>query len=280
MSRSFDGSAVPSSDGLVAVFRDVTLREHSAEELERRVEERTTELTAANAELATFSYSVSHDLRAPLRAIEGFSHIVLRDHAESLDPAGRHALDRVIAGVARMNELIDALLGLSRVSSHPIKPETVDLSDLTAEVADELRPSAPDHPVALVVEPALTAYGDPHLLRVLMTNLLGNAWKFTVGRPTPRIEVGRESTDLGESVFFVRDNGAGFDMAHAARLFRPFERLHRQGEFAGTGVGLATVQRIVRRHGGRVWARAAVGEGATFFFTLGHRPAGDMTRPR
>lgn len=236
-------------------------------ELERRVQERTAALAAANQELESFSYSVSHDLRAPLRGIDGWSQALLEDYGGSLDQQGKTYLETVRAETQRMAQLIDALLGLSRVSRAEMRHEPVDLSGLAREVARELRRDQPERTVEFLIAPGLVAQGDPRLMRAVLQNLLGNAWKFTAQCPEARIEFGvshRES----ESSYFVRDNGAGFDMAYAANLFAPFQRLHRQEDYPGTGIGLATVQRILHRHGGRIWAEGAVGRGATFSFTL------------
>jgi PAS domain S-box-containing protein len=238
-----------------------------AEGLERRVDERTAELRAANRELEAFSYSVSHDLRAPLRAIDGFSLALVEDMGDELPEDGRNYLARVRAASQRMGELIDDLLSLSRVTRADMSPKNVDLSELAADVGREIRERRPDEPVELHVAPGLSALADEHLLRILFENLLDNAWKFSAGVPEPRVEVGATDGE-GGAAFYVRDNGAGFDLAFADRLFSPFQRFHSPGEFEGTGVGLAIVQRIVRRHDGWIWAESAPGAGATFFFTL------------
>jgi light-regulated signal transduction histidine kinase (bacteriophytochrome) len=236
-------------------------------ELERRVQERTAELVAANRELEAFSYSVSHDLRAPLRAMDGFSQALLEDCSAQLDPRGRDYLGRVRAAAARMAELIEDLLQLSRVTRAELRRESVDLSALARAVADELRQAQPGRAVELTVAEGLVGEGDARLLRIVLVNLLGNAWKFTGRQPQARIEFGgRRDADI--QTFYIRDNGAGFDMAHATKLFGAFQRLHSMHEFSGTGIGLALVQRIVHRHGGRVWAESAPGQGATFHFTL------------
>lgn len=240
-------------------------------ELEQRVQERTAELEAANRELEAFSYSVSHDLRAPLRSIDGFSRIVLEDCAAKLDEDGRDNLRRVRAATQRMGELIDGILRLSRVARAELRGETLDLSALVHEVLAELQQADPARRVECVVAPGLTTLADPLLLRIVLENLLSNAWKFTGRRAAARIEFGAIERD-GTRAFFVRDNGAGFDANYAGKLFRPFQRLHSQDEFPGHGIGLATVQRIVRRHGGRLWAEGKVNEGAAFFFTLPGKP--------
>lgn len=222
------------------------------------------ELERRNRELEAFSYSVSHDLRAPLRAIDGFSQLLEQDHAASLDDDGRRSLARIRAAAKRMSELIDDLLSLSRVSRAELVRVQVDLAAVARAVAGQL----PAGTVAFEAAGPMMAHADPRLMRVVFENLLGNAWKFTSKTAAPRVEVG--STREGDgTTYFVRDNGAGFDEAYAAKLFSPFQRLHTEREFPGTGIGLATVQRIVDRHGGRVWARGEVGNGATIFFTIG-----------
>jgi PAS domain S-box-containing protein len=225
------------------------------------------QLHAANRELEAFCYSVSHDLRAPLRGLDGFSQALLEDYSGKLGNEGKHLLERIRAGSQRMGQLIDDLLNLSRVSRSELHHEPVDLSGLASDVADELRQHDPQREVALRIAEDLKADGDPQLLRVVLENLLGNAWKYTAKRPQATIEFGL-SRDNGHSSFFVRDDGVGFDMQYADKLFAPFQRLHGMSEFPGTGVGLATVQRIIQRHGGRVWVQAEVNKGATFYFTL------------
>lgn len=237
-------------------------------ELERRVEERTAQLDLANRELQAFAYSVSHDLRAPLRGIDGWSLALLEDCGERLDTTGRAHLARVRAEAQRMGLLIDDLLRLSRVSQAELHIDTIDLSAMTREVMQELCREQPRDRLRFIVEQDMHALADPALLRVVMVNLLGNALKFSGRRADPLIEVGTERGE-GGIVYYVRDNGAGFDMAYADKLFSAFCRMHRQSEFPGTGIGLATVQRVVHRHGGRVWAQAAPDAGATFRFTLG-----------
>ena len=238
-----------------------------AEELEARVGERTRELETANKELEAFSYSVSHDLRAPLRHIDGFSQILLDTYQDKLDEAGRKHLGTVRNAAKRMSDLIDALLELSRVSRAELRRGPVNLSDVARAAIGELQAGEPERSVRWEIEDHLTAEGDARLVRVVIDNLLGNAWKVTSKSPEPKIAFGAEQHD-GVPAYFVRDNGAGFDMAYAAKLFRPFQRLHGESEFPGTGIGLATVHRIVTRHGGRAWAEGAVRGGATFFFTL------------
>lgn len=261
-------------DGLLvtAIIRDVSERreaERSIRELNARLELRTAELEAINRELEAFSYSVSHDLRAPLRAVDGFGQALLEDYGDRLDATAQDYLNRIRAGTQRMGRLIDDLLHLSRISRAELIPERVDLSALAESVAAELRADAPERTVEFAVQPGLCAEGDGHLLEVVLENLLGNAWKFTSGTASARIEFGVQD-EAGGPAFFVRDNGAGFDMAYVDKLFGAFQRLHGAAEFPGTGIGLATVKRIITRHGGRVWAEGAPGAGATFFFTLKH----------
>jgi signal transduction histidine kinase len=241
-------------------------------DLERRVAERTAELEATNHELEAFSYSVSHDLRAPLRSIDGFSVALLEDYGEAVDGLGKTYLQRIRANSQNMAGLIDGLLNLSRLTRSEMRSESVNLSAIAQEIARELQAAQPDRHAEFVIQEDLTVVGDSTLLRNVMQNLLGNAWKFTAGRSPARIEFGR--MQQGErAVYFVRDNGAGFDMAYVEKLFGAFQRLHGAKEFEGTGIGLATVQRVIHRHGGRVWAEGAVDQGATFYFTLPERPA-------
>ncbi|NUP13214.1 MAG: response regulator [Polyangiaceae bacterium] len=231
-----------------------------AEELERK-----------NKELEAFSYSVSHDLRGPLRSIHGFSHLLLEDYANVLDADGRDYLLHVRAAAQRMSDIIDDLLLLSRVSRAELRRAPTDLAEIARNVAAELQNRHPDRTVELAISEGLVADADYRLMRVVFDNLIGNAWKFTAKTPEARIELGVMETERdgdGNAVFFVRDNGAGFDMTYAQKLFQPFQRLHTEEEFSGTGIGLATVQRVVDRHGGRVWAKGEVGRGATVFFTI------------
>lgn len=237
-------------------------------ELEARVEERTAELKTAVEELDAFSYSVSHDLRAPLRALDGFSQAILEDYGDELADTGRDYLGRIRAAAQRMGETLEDLLRLSRISRRELTAEPVDLSGLAREVARELREQEPERNVTFEAPEELPARGDPKLLRILLENLMGNAWKFTGREDSPRVCLGRRDVD-GQSAYYVSDNGSGFDMDYADKLFRPFQRLHRSDEFPGTGIGLATVRRIAHRHGGRTWAEGEPGEGATFYFTLG-----------
>jgi light-regulated signal transduction histidine kinase (bacteriophytochrome) len=235
--------------------------------LEERVRHRTAELDASNKELEAFSYSVSHDLRAPLRAIDGFSLALVEDYGDQVDEAARGYLDRVRRAAQRMGELIDDMLLLSRVSRSEMHYARVDLSSLAEHLIQELRSGEPGRNVQVDIAPGLVANGDERLLRILLQNLLGNAWKFTGKASQAKIEFDTRMAG-SEQVFFVRDNGAGFDMRYVANLFGAFRRLHSDDEFPGTGIGLATVQRIINRHGGRVWAEGEVGRGATFSFVL------------
>lgn len=246
--------------------RGADLRD-SQQQLERRVAERTAELLALNKELETFCYSVSHDLRAPLRAINGFSSLLLANYSGRLESEGKAYLARTAAAARRMSEIIDDLLDLSRVTRTAMKPVPVDLGALARDVAAQLQAREPERRVEVVIDECAPVLGDPNLLRLLLENLLSNAWKFTSRTAAPRVEV-RARREAGRAVFSVRDNGAGFDPAYADKLFKPFTRLHTESEFAGTGVGLATAARIIERHGGRIWAEGAVGRGAAFHFIL------------
>jgi light-regulated signal transduction histidine kinase (bacteriophytochrome) len=248
-------------------------------QLERRVMERTAELQSANQELEAFCYSVSHDLRAPLRAIRGFAKAVIEDYQTVLDETGKDYLQRVCAATERMNHLIDDLLSLSRVTRTQMQRQPVNLSKMARAIATELQETQRDRPVRFKFAEGLLADGDPHLLQVMLENLLGNAWKFTSKTAHACIEFGisippvlppgkRSPSTSNKVIYFVRDNGAGFNMNYADKLFAPFQRLHKTSEFEGTGIGLATVARIVQRHGGQVWATSEVNQGATFYFTL------------
>jgi light-regulated signal transduction histidine kinase (bacteriophytochrome) len=228
------------------------------------------ELERKNRELESFSYSVSHDLRSPLRSIDGFSQALLEDYSDKLDARGQDYLHRVRAATQRMGELIDDLLQLARVGRAELKRERVDLSTLANSVMAELRRQDPDRLADIRIQACVTVDADRRLMKIVLENLLGNAWKFTSKVPHPKIELAAATIE-GHETFFVRDNGAGFDMSYADKLFRPFQRLHSESEFPGTGIGLATIQRVLDRHGGRAWVEAAPNQGATVFFTLSSR---------
>ncbi|MDP2307195.1 MAG: response regulator [Pseudomonadota bacterium] len=247
------------------------------EALDHRVAERTAELAAVIEDLESFSLSVAHDLRAPLRSIHAYGRILAEEGGPTLSGAGKHAQDRLELAVHRMSQLIDDLLRLSRVARARLEREAIDVTALALQVAAVLREREPDHPVEFVVAPNLTLTADRGLLLIALENLLGNAWKFSRPVNPGRVEVGARADD--PSVLFVRDNGVGFDMIYANQLFRPFHRLHSMDEFDGTGIGLATVRRIIQRHGGEVWPEAALGQGATFYFTMAPRAEGSGFRP-
>ncbi len=260
--------------GAIVVNQDITERKEAEEEirklnaeLEKRVRERTAQLESANRELESFSYSVSHDLRAPLRHIDGFSRMLMEDYGEKIDGEGRDFLFRLRHASQRMSQLIDDLLKLSKVTRSELNRQQVNLSRMAQVTMLELRQSQPERRVTVKIAEDVSANGDARLLRVLMENLLANAWKYTGKQEESVIEFGVAEI-AGKTTYFIRDNGVGFDMAYADKLFAAFQRLHRADEFEGTGVGLATVQRIINRHGGRIWAESAVGAGATFYFTL------------
>ena len=243
------------------------LQQHR-EHLEELVAERTSELQTSNDELESFCYSVSHDLRAPLRSINGFSQALIEDYKGTLDPVGFDYLQRVRAASVRMGQLIDDLLNLSRTTRRELNVETVDVSAIAKEVANQFVNDNNQRHVDLHIEEHLMARADPHLLRILLENLLGNAWKYTSKVERPIIKFGNQRK-YGRNIYYVYDNGAGFDMAYVHKLFRPFQRLHPIDEFEGTGIGLAIVERIVQRHGGRIWAESEINNGTTFYFTLG-----------
>jgi len=280
-----DGSAVPVEasatvieleDGpaILSVIRDISERKAAEDairelnlSLEKRVRERTAELEASNQELESFSYSVSHDLRSPLRAINGFSHLLEEEYAHGLDANGLNYLARIRAASKRMGDLIDNLLDLARVSRQELHRERVDMSAMAEEIRESLQDQFPERTVSWWIEPGLTASADTVLVKALLDNLIRNAWKFTAERPDARIELTAERQGR-ETVYCLRDNGAGFEMAYADKLFKPFQRLHDAKRFEGTGIGLAIAHRVLRRHGGRIWAEGTPGAGAAFFFTL------------
>jgi len=280
------GSVIRDGEGrpnrMVGINIDVTEQKQAEDQirilnasLESRVADRTRDLSNANKELESFSYSVSHDLRAPLRTIDGFSLALLEDCNDSLDEVGKSHLQRIRTATQRMGALIDDLLNLSRVTRAPLLSQTFDLSAVVTSVAHELNAAQPERQVVWNIQPAVSATGDAQLLKVAVENLLNNAWKFTSRRATATIAFGKTENN-GSSAFFVKDDGAGFDPNYADRLFGAFQRLHATAEFPGTGVGLATVQRVIHRHGGRIWAESGIDQGATFYFTLPHgHPEGE-----
>jgi light-regulated signal transduction histidine kinase (bacteriophytochrome) len=236
--------------------------------LEQHLHQRTAELEAVNKELESFCYAVSHDLRAPLRTIAGFANALSEEYLDTLDVTGQDYVQRVIAGAKRMDHLIDDLLDLSRVTRAEFLEQIVDLSAISRIVGDELQRGAPERQVRVTIDDGIQVSGDARLLRIALENLLGNAWKFTANNPIAHIEVRCQTNSEGKLVCVVRDDGAGFDMTYANKLFGAFQRLHSATQFPGTGIGLATVQRIMHRHGGRIWAEAKVNEGATFYLTF------------
>jgi len=237
-------------------------------ELEKRVAERTRQLQAANRELESFAYAVSHDLRAPLRSLSGFSQILQETASEQLDEKSLHYLRRIHDASQRMSSLIEALLGLSRISTAEMAIRPVNLTQLFLDAAAALREKHPGHNVQLEVAPNMHVEGDARLLRIAIDCLLGNAWKFTAKTAHPAVTVGVQTNVTGGPIYFVRDNGVGFDMAYANKLFVPFQRLHPDAEFQGSGIGLVTAQRVIARHSGRIWSEAQVDAGATFYFTI------------
>ena len=264
LSMQYDKSGT--AIGMIGYAIDITKSKLAEEELRRKA----LELAASNKELAAFSYSVSHDLRAPLRAINGFSTALAEDYTDIIDDTGKHYLQRICSGAERMGLLIDDLLMLSRVTRDEVHWENVDLSQMAYESVEKLQHEDPDRHVHIDIQPGLTTVGDKRLLQIALDNLLGNAWKYTLKTKHPQFTFGMKSQN-GKAVYFIEDNGAGFDMTYSNKLFGAFQRLHSSNEFEGTGVGLATVQRIIRRHGGKIWASAQVGKGATFYFTLGEQ---------
>jgi signal transduction histidine kinase len=269
-------------DSFNEMLREIQQRDSELQkahnELEQRVAQRTQDLLVANRELEAFSYSVSHDLRGPLDAINGFSYLLLKNYAAQLDSNGKDSLQSIRAAARRMSELIDDLLNLSRVTTSTMHREEIDLSAFARSIAEELCREAPQRKVEFITPLRVEAYADVRLLRIVMENLLRNAWKYTSHHEHARIEFGEEHSS-GRKVYFVRDDGSGFDPRSADRLFQPFQRLHSAAEFPGNGIGLATVGRIVQRHGGEAWAEGSVEKGATFYFTLEPRQSGRQSRP-
>jgi PAS domain S-box-containing protein len=261
--RLLSWKSMPADNLMYATARDITVRRRMQQELL----DAKNAAEAANRELESFSYSVAHDLRAPLRGIDGFSQLLLEDYGETVGEEGRRYLRLVRESTRHMAQLIDDLLQLSRVTRSELKREVVDLTAVAHSVLSRLRAESPARQVDIRIEPGLTHSGDPRLLNIVLENLLGNAWKYSSKRDLAVIELGHTTQD-GEDAYFVRDNGAGFDMKYLHKLFGVFERLHSVQEFEGTGIGLATVRRIVERHGGRAWAQGELDAGATFFFTL------------
>jgi PAS domain S-box-containing protein len=266
-------TSIGTVEGMYILITDVTEHQRAEDQvrslnadLERRVLERTTQLESANRELEAFCYSVSHDLRAPLRAVRGFTEVLLEQHANQLDPRGLDFLRRISEASLQMDRLVDDLLRLSRVSRSEVQPQEVNLSRMAEDIISELKKAEPARSVKTSIQPGLKALADDRLIRLVLDNLLRNAWKFTSKNTSAAIEFGKVDGD--EPAFFVRDNGVGFDMAYAGRLFGVFQRLHSTADFPGSGVGLAIVQRVVKRHGGRVWAEGDTNKGAIFYFTL------------
>jgi PAS domain S-box-containing protein len=265
--------------GSLAMVTDITQRRAAEEQvrqlnaqLEQRIAERTAQLEFSNRELEAFAYTVAHDLRAPLRSVGSFSEALVEDCGDKLDEQGRDYLRRIVNGSKRMSELIDGILALSRVNSTELAARKCDLSSMAHSIIEQLQGVQPEKPVRVMIQDGLVDQGDPQLLRVVLENLLGNAWKFTRDRKPAEIEFCATRDERGLRIYQVRDNGAGFNMAYRDKLFGVFQRLHAQKEFEGNGVGLATVQRIVRRHGGRIWGESEPGKGARFFFTLNEFP--------
>ncbi len=265
------GVALQHAELLAQLRAEIAERQQSEQRvqaLNQGLRQAVLELKAVNNELEAFSYSVSHDLRAPLRSIDGFSQALLEDYSGQLDNTGQDFISRIRAATQRMGNLIDDLLTLSRVTRTSIKMEPVNLSKLARRIVTDLQADCPDRRVEFEIEPDLLVYGDTHLLQVVLENFMNNAWKFTAKQPQPIVTVGKSYSDDGRPIYFIRDNGVGFDMTYVDKLFSPFQRLHGMQEFPGNGIGLATVQRIIHRHGGHVWAEGLIGQGATFYFTL------------
>ncbi len=262
------GAAFNTMADVIAQERQQLARANSS--LEQRVVERTRELEDANQEYEAFAYAISHDLRAPLRSVNGFSQALADDYASQLDDTARDYLDRIKKNTLKMAQLIDDLLKLSRVNRAEISSTTFDISQVCVEVVEELRADEPAREISIDIQPAVMVQGDPHLIRNALANLIGNAWKFTRKISGAHIRFRCEQKE-GETVYMVEDNGAGFDMEYADKLFIPFQRLHHETDFPGTGIGLSTVQRTIYRHGGKIWAEGAINHGSTFYFTLGSK---------
>ena len=258
---------VRGGDAMAALIKSRNEVRSANADLERRVAERTRQLESANRELEAFAYAVSHDLRAPLRSMSGFSQILQENAPAGLDEKSQHYLQRIHDASLRMSSLIDDLLNLSRIGRSELTARPISLSQIAAEAAAAIRERHPAREVELEITPGMEVSADPRLLRIALENLLSNAWKYTSRSPQARVSVSTQAGDSGP-VYFVRDNGVGFDMKYADKLFVPFQRLHPEAEFPGSGIGLVTVQRIVARHGGRIWADAKPDEGATFYFTM------------
>jgi PAS domain S-box-containing protein len=258
----------------VSVLEDITEKRRSRDELEALVEQRTSELVSANKELETFSYSVSHDLRAPLRGMDGFSQALLEDYESSFDETGKRYLRYIREGTQQMGRVIDDILNLSRISRAEVHRETVDVSKLAEAVVEALKFQESQRQVEVRIAPEMSEEADPGLVKILLDNLVGNAWKFTSKQALAQIEIGRKK-ESDETIYFVKDNGAGFDMAYVHKLFGAFQRLHNVQDFKGTGIGLATARRIVQKHKGRIWAESQPGDGAVFYFTLGKAVANE-----
>ncbi len=259
-----NGGDSPDSDRIRVALSDITQQKRLEETMIRR----TRELEVTNKELEAFTYSVSHDLSTPLRIIQGFSEIVLEDYADKLDESGRYHLERIRCGADKMTQLLDDMLTLSRIARHELDRWELNFQEMAATIVDELRERSPTPETTIVIGPDVSINADIRLMRIALGNLIGNAWKFTRKTERPHIEIGALDRD-NHTVYFVRDNGAGFDMKYADRLFAPFKRLHSNTEFAGSGIGLAIVQRVIHKHGGEIWAESEEGNGAAFYFTVG-----------
>ena len=266
--RRLQGALQDISEGKLAAERELRMAEQLAISLEHRVGERTAQLEAANKDLEAFAYSIAHDLRAPLSSIDGFSKMLLQTAGDDLPEPGRHYLERIHAGVQQLAQLTDGMLALAHLSRTDLRCEQTDLSALAHAAVASCRDSEPGRDIGIAIADELQAYGDPRLLALAMTNLIANAWKFTAKTPGAKLEFARMEDAGAHRVYFVRDNGAGFDMTYADKLFEPFHRLHARTEYDGTGIGLAIARKVVTRHQGRIWAESAPGKGAAFFFTL------------